>query len=224
MIERTNNADRPVREKWPKRRWYQYSLRSLLVFVVICAVLCGWLGKNIEKKKKERELVEEIAKSGGVVLYDYEKITGAQPSGPAWLRRLLGENFFNAVESVTFGSKQTKVSEAELMSLEELTELQELRLSDTDVTDAGLIHLQGLTKLQILCLGGTRISDDGLERIGELSQLQTLDLQRTGVSDPGVPHLKRLTKLRYLDLTETNVTFDAEIALQKALPNCEIHR
>ena len=38
-----------------KRRWFQFSLRSLLIFTVIVAIPCAWLGRRIERKGQERE-------------------------------------------------------------------------------------------------------------------------------------------------------------------------
>ena len=43
-----------------KRRWYQFSLRTLLIFTVICAIGCAWLAHKIERKRKEREAAEAI--------------------------------------------------------------------------------------------------------------------------------------------------------------------
>ena len=62
---------------------------------------CAWLARKIEQKRKERDAVEAIVKLGGSVTYDYEKVRGAKPPGPDWLRKFLGENFFSEVEGVT---------------------------------------------------------------------------------------------------------------------------
>ena len=32
-----------------RRRWYQFSLRTLMLFMVVCAVVFGWLGKRHEQ-------------------------------------------------------------------------------------------------------------------------------------------------------------------------------
>ena len=32
-----------------RRRWYQFSLRSLMLFMVVCAVGFGWLGRKLEE-------------------------------------------------------------------------------------------------------------------------------------------------------------------------------
>ena len=54
-------ADPPKR----KRRWFQFSLRTLMIFTIIVAVACGWLGNKIEQKRREREAVEAFVKAGG---------------------------------------------------------------------------------------------------------------------------------------------------------------
>ena len=48
-----------------------------------------------------------IVKSGGKAYYDYEfengrRVKALKPRGPDWLRKLLGEDFFNDVEYVIF--------------------------------------------------------------------------------------------------------------------------
>src|ERR1700676_1787169 len=93
-------ADPPKRN----RRWYQFSLRSLMIFTLICAVCAGWLGKKIHQKRREREAVHAIVKAGGDAWYDQQrpnKRSGrSEPSGPRWLRNLLGENFFREVKEI----------------------------------------------------------------------------------------------------------------------------
>jgi hypothetical protein len=141
-----------------KRRWFQFSLRSLLIFTVLCAIGSAWLGKRIERKRKEREAVEAIVKLQGQVSYDYQRIdasnwrSGGEPFGPAWLRTLLGENFFSEVELVyAFGDG--------LEHLKELPNLPELRLMGRGVTDAGLVNLKGLTKLKNVGFIDTKVTE-----------------------------------------------------------------
>jgi hypothetical protein len=35
----------------PKRRWLRYSLRSLLLFMVLASVLFAWLGRHIARAR-----------------------------------------------------------------------------------------------------------------------------------------------------------------------------
>lgn len=39
----------------PKRRWYQYSLRSLLLFVLACSIVCSGIAVWREMQKRERQ-------------------------------------------------------------------------------------------------------------------------------------------------------------------------
>ena len=60
-------------KKEPRRRWrFQYSLRTLMIFVSIVGVLCGWLGMFIQRVQHQRQVVAQIKELGGEVYYDYQ--------------------------------------------------------------------------------------------------------------------------------------------------------
>ena len=157
-----------------KRRWLQFGLRTLLIFTTICAIGCAWLARKIEQKRKERDAVEAIVKLGGSVTYDYEKVRGAKPPGPDWLRKFLGENFFSEVEGVTI-SGNAVLTDAGSANLKWLTQLQTLNLGYSNISDAGLVNLSGLIQLRTLNLNFTKITDVGLVNLNRLTQLHTLD-------------------------------------------------
>jgi hypothetical protein len=58
-----------------KRRWFQFSLRTLLIGVTVAALACGWLVRRVEQKRNEREAAEAIVKLGGFAFYDCEWTT-----------------------------------------------------------------------------------------------------------------------------------------------------
>jgi hypothetical protein len=86
-----------------KRRWYQYSLRTLLIIVTIFAVACSWFTVKMRQAKRQREAVEAFSKLRGTIAYDYQLDTfghfmqGTKPPGPAWLRKFIGYDFFCTV-------------------------------------------------------------------------------------------------------------------------------
>ncbi len=118
---------------------------------------------TMEHAGKQRAVVEEIENMGGLVWYDYQfdadgipSTEGQAPPGPAWLRRLLGDDFFVNVTKLDL--TQTDITDAELKHLEALTDLQSLSLGDS-ITNTGLEHLRGLSQLHTLNLRATKITD-----------------------------------------------------------------
>jgi hypothetical protein len=217
-------ADLPKR----KRRWFQFSLRTLLILTAIVAIASAWLGKRIEQKRKERDAVAAIIESGGYVRYDYQYMNGrvdlnAEPAAAGWLRKLCGDNFFSEVvwvrangTGVVFPDvltelrvlelNKTNVGDAELVNLKRMTQLEELVLSETAVTDAGLACLEGLTRLRYLDVSATQVSDEGLAHLKDLTQLQNLSLRATRVTDTGLGRLGGLRQLQQLFLGGTQIT------------------
>jgi hypothetical protein len=183
-----------------KRRWFQFSLRTLLVFTVVCAIGSAWVARKMEQKRDELKTVEDIVESGGQVFYDYQILKGGEPPGPDWLRKLLGENFFSEVVGVNLDYAHVKINDVWLLKVKRLPRLQWLSLVDTDVTDVGLANLKGMTRLEKLYLGNTQVTDAGLVQLKEFFQLKALYLKETRVTDAGV------------------------LELQRELPNCKIER
>ena len=203
-----------------KRRWFQFSLRTLLILTTIVAIPCAWLGRKIEQKRRERNAVRAIAEKFGLAQYDYEIAHQSEPSGPAWLRRLFGDNLFSEVTAVslTGGSHD----DDDLAVLDDLPNIHLLDLQDTNVTDAGLAHLSGLSELERLNLKGTpAVGNAGCRYLSGLGRLKWLDLSGTKTSE--LKYLKALGSLEYLDLLDTK-TDDAGVnELRNALPNCTIY-
>jgi hypothetical protein len=152
-------------------RWrFQFSIRSLLVLVLVVAIPCSWMAVETKNARQQGEAVEEIKKLGGQVVYDYQVFQPFNslrpPSGPpepAWLRNPLGEDFFATAVGVGFIS--LPVTDAGLEHLKRLPQLQTLILLDTKVTDTGLERLNGLTQLRVLDLNGAQITDAGVKRL-----------------------------------------------------------
>jgi hypothetical protein len=233
-------------------RWqFQFSIRTLLILAVIVAIPCSWMAVEMKKAREQREAVDIVRRLGGVVLYNHDSRTAIKPNpgpppGPVWLRELFGDDFFASVAAVELN--RTPVTDAELVSLQGMPQLQNASLGDTQVTDAGLVHLKGLTQLLMLSLdntqitdvalehlkgmpqlvflslGNTHVTDAGLKHLKGLPQLQALCLYNTQITDAGLVYLKRLPELRFLTLTNTHVTDKGVKEFQQALPKCKIER
>jgi len=207
----------------PRRRWYQFSLRTLLVVVLVGAVFAGWVRWRMRWAQDNRErraaTIGWIEDKGG----RHDAIRRVLRSR-SWLERLFDDpGRASAATSVWMVNlDRTQVIDSDLEQLKALTNLEELRLSDTQITDAGLAHLKGIPKLKILSLNGTPVTDAGLEHLRELSSLERVGLSETRVTDAGLEHLKGLTNLQVVDVFQTQVTADGASELRLALPKCQI--
>lgn len=207
----------------PKRRWFQFRLKAVLVVTTLACVALGWLAYERDKVQKRADAIAAIEKLGGKVEYDDE-----QPFRPKWLRPLLGDksagevvavNFFNAkivdgdLGNLTNFSKldwlvinHTQVTDSGLAQLANLTELAHLDLEHSKITDAGLVHLQGLTKLDTLLLSKTQVTGAGLVHLKGLPKLRFLYLDGTQITDGEMANLAGMTELEWLSLSDTKIT------------------
>ena len=156
---------------------------------------------RVNRANDQRRAVAAIRRAGGGVGYDHK----GRPWAPAWLRKRLGDEFFQEVTSVQFLDR-AHVTDHDLAPLESLDRLEELAISGAPITDSGLKHISNLTELRILSLWDTRgVSDAGLVHLAALTKLQTLNLYRCGITDAGLVHLRRMTDLETLLLAKTKV-------------------
>jgi hypothetical protein len=207
------------------RRFLQFSLGTLLLGITVFGV---WLGVQVNRARRQREAVAAIQRLGGAVLYDYQfdaqhkQVSNAQPTAPAWLRKVLGDDFFYSPVSIYLGG--IKFNEGDLAPLEKLPELDWLYLGSCDLPDGELAHCQPLGKLRSLDIGGTSISDAGLAHLIPLKRLEWLDIQSTQVTDAGIATLTQLPRLTEVFVYGSQIGDEGRAELKRALPNCKIDR
>jgi hypothetical protein len=208
-----------------KRRWFQFTLRTLLLAVLLASVGLSAFAVRRERVKREREAYAVLRQFRGIIRYDYQCDKAAAnpnvPPGPAWLRSWLGDDFFANIEFVCLGGGDM-FTDTELAQVGEFRDLKFLNLGGSAISDEGLEQLEGLGRLGVLRLDETKITDRGLEHLKGLHCLEELGLIDVRITDSGLEHLRGLTCLRELDLIGTNVTPEGVAALQECLPECEI--
>jgi hypothetical protein len=176
MSSQPNPAPRP----W--RRFLRFSVRGLIVVVLVIGAGLGWIGREANI---QRDAVAAVKNAGGAVRYDWEwtdgsAITGGKPWAPKWTVDLIGADYFGHVTQVWLHPSST-ATDATLAHVGRLTRLQGLYLNSPHVSDAGLAHLKGLTDLSEVVLNCTQISDAGLVHLRGLTNLSVLWLVGTHV-------------------------------------------
>jgi hypothetical protein len=208
-----NSTESVAKPAARKLRWYQFSLRSLLVAVTLFGIACSWFAVKMGQANRQKKAVEALLKSGGIVYYDYQYddsgslskaffVGKATPPGPTWLRQWLGDDFVtNAVNLLP-----ERITDADLEHLKDLPRLKAISLHSSKITDDGLKRIKALGQLETLDLQSTEITDAGLETLKEFPALKWLSLFNTKITDAGLKKLQGLTNLQVLDLSETEVS------------------
>jgi len=107
----------------PRRRWYQFSLRTLLIVVTISAVPLGWFAWKVEQGRRHRAVIAWVEMMGGRV-----------ESGGGWAESWFGLD----VAYVDLSNTQV----GDLSPLAELENLEVLYLENTPVSDEQVRRLQ----------------------------------------------------------------------------------
>jgi hypothetical protein len=235
----------------PKRRWYQFSMRTLLLVMLVLPTGVGWIGVRLNRAREnwaaiateQAALEKAVTQNKNLNGHIFVKLARDKP----WLDSLFndpGEDWYcHFVGGSTLGDaglehlkalprlqnlwlRGTKVTDAGLKHLERLPHLRRLELDDTGVTDAGLEHLEGLTNIECLVLGGGNFSDTGLEHLKGMTNLKSLTLRYANITDAGPKHFSGLTSLRELTLEYTSFNYwtsitDAELMHLSGMTNLQ---
>ena len=204
----------------PRRRRFRFSLRTLLVLMIVLAIPLGWIAKERRQSAREHETAESIKDAFEVSFYcgpfdSLELREQGKPQGfwPDLAKHLLGERIpwissirpelsnieplrrLSSLQLVSLSGTQV----SDLRPIAELGHLRWLYLDGTQVSE--LSSLAGLSHLMHLDISYTQVSE--LRALGSLTTLERLRIHHTGVTD--LTPLADLTNLRVLELHHTEV-------------------
>ena len=204
-----------------RRRWLQFSIRSLLLLTLFWGVLLSAWKIYLSPWYLNGQAIENLQSTGA-------SFRAEAATGPGWIRWFVGEdNFVNVttVEIIEF-TQPEKLAEAleatgtfrhlkklvvvrccapgdALVHLRSLTDMKDLFIKETPIGDRGMRHLRELRNLRNLTLSKTGITDPGLSQLMQLVRVKSLRLPDNRITDAGLIHLGRLTNLRSLALNGT---------------------
>lgn len=211
------------------RRRLAFGLRTLMLFVLAVAAVLGW---KVHRAKVQRRAVARIEAAGGAVTYDFSfggespsDRPASEPPAPAWLRRAIGDEFFQEVTAVSFHGVKMLWTGDVLAPIDDLDHLLSLTLSgraiaptdlewigrsrslrilelrQADINDSGLSILANARRLRRLDIGfSDRVTDAGLASLRGLLELEEFSISGARLNGPGLAHLADLPALRSLRL------------------------
>ena len=223
-----------MNEAKPKRRWFTFGLRTLLLLIT---ALCVWLGIQVNAARRQREAVVAIQKAGGMVIYDYQVVPPVvgqneqtfpwdprkAPPAPAWLRDQIGDDYFRTAEVVDFSRPKRSIAKADLDQLAKLPGLKRFTFeasSGGPIEDKDLAALSELNQLEVLWVFRAHVDGSFLASLPNPKRLKQLCLEGTYADDAAMEHIATMKMLKWLVLSNTHVT-DAGLVHLRNLTNLE---
>ena len=183
-----------------------------MILVLIVGLPLGWVARRAAIQRRSVALIKLLG--GSVTYVDEWTTTGPprthQPWGPAWLRRIVGDEPFQEVATVNFDltKGRVKLDDDSLAVVANFPELKLLAINNLEgdlrngvkppITEVGLARLSGLSRLTHLSLYGIRTSAammDLLPRWTALEDVVILDVEQT-LPGSSLRPLGKLTHLR----------------------------
>jgi len=176
------------------RRWFQFSLKTLLALMLAACCLLAWVAYKRSQAAEQKAAYNLIIAKGGATNF------GPESTRSPWLRWILGDDVAGEGGCIEFGD--SGLNDADLAQLSSLRQIQRLSLNKNQITDKGLAHLRKLPRLKYLSLDETQISDDGLATLRACDSLEWLSLYGTRTTTAGVHSLR--AALPHLNVVDAN--------------------
>jgi hypothetical protein len=145
----------------------------------------------------------------------------AQPPGPRWLRRIVGDEYFRNIVYVSYHGRLDPRSrpgldmstlgpgpdEEVLRKLASLGALKALAIDRSDMKARALAHVGRLHDLQVLAISDCpNVTDESMAFLQDLQELKVVNMGRCRIGDRGAAYLAKLPKLERLQIHGGSIT------------------
>ncbi|MGV3609002.1 MAG: leucine-rich repeat domain-containing protein [Planctomycetaceae bacterium] len=227
-----------------QRRWFQFSLRSLLVVMLLLPMVLGVYARYRAESQRQWRLVNELKAAGGLfdlVIADQMEPEIEQGAFLQWQKWLgidlpTGLKSFTIFKSVEPGTPIANLGEfpqlesvalcdgtvkdEDLAILAKLPRLRFLRVDSDHITDQGIAALEGCTNLHDVVIEGNQLTGKGLAVVVKLPNLKGLHWDSELTTDGDLECLRDNLKLEELHL-RGNTLHDAGLEAVSTCTNLE---
>ncbi len=202
-----------------RRRWFTFSLRSVLVLTTL---ICVWLGREVNQAVRQQQAVELLGKLDADYLFAHQTSESLEapadwsdlqyppypdlevPPAPEWLLRTIGEDHFRQLAYVGLDTYDPRTTAAALRAIASLRGIVRVDI-DGELTPEHIRQLASLPGLRTLSRWDCELelSPATLAELPALTRLESLALGQYA-GNPG-PWLSKLPRLQVLDLSYTGI-------------------
>jgi hypothetical protein len=205
------------------------SLRALLLALLVLGAILGW---RVNRAREQRLAVSVIERNGGVARYDWQFVNdvivaGRRPPGPRWLRRLIGDEYFQEVWNVVLHTNHApdgrelggfRPVDEVVQCLRAFPTLKDLYIHRRGASDLALEAIGSLDSLETVAIASCpNASDAGVAHLRGLKRLKELFIEDARLSDVGLSHLFTLPSLETLCVS--NVRFSGKAQSRATRPS-----
>lgn len=193
-----------------------------MLFCLAAVLLALWCNKA----NRQRRAVNVIQDMGSVVYWHEAKPfdTGvwfdysARPAGSIWLRRFLGDDYFQTVRNVNISP-----TDEAMKVFSDLPDVVSVYVDGFQLTDEGLRQLASVTDLQNLCIeNAPNLSSESMSILRHFRKLKMLTITDVPIDGDCIKHIENSTSLRQVVFCNTRLTKEDEKRLRNLLPNATV--
>lgn len=217
MSESTSST----KQRPKRRRWLTFSIRGLMVLVLIAAIGMGWIASMRTQHQREKAIANQIEALDGTVQWNSRSVSSRMldPFSPEptqyeqWRAWLLGDDVDSRINRVIFEKACPAELFAELHNLEALTELM---IVNGSVSDASCEAISNLASLTDISLVDTEISAKQLEKISSLPNVNHIYITHASVTKENVKLLAKFPNLTTLSICSSQIPAEGLACLRVA--------
>lgn len=212
-------SDRSGKKICPKRHWLRFSVRGLLLLVLLVSIPLGLIGRDLIRSKSEEYLVNDIQIADGYVRYDYvyqvmpppgtmgltiAKFDEHEPKGHWLARKILGENIYSYVTIVNL--RRADDPNQVLPRIATFSRLEKLSLAEAALTDESVDAISQLRQLRELYLESIELSPQQMRKLAAINSLETLYFTGSFATDDVLEQVANFKNLQEITLRDTAIT------------------
>ena len=200
---------------------FQFSIRSLLVCVLLLALPIGCVSILAVKAKRQRAAVSSLRASNVVVRYD-SGMSADRDLGTTvanCLQRHFGPDFVSRVATVRY--PPGNLPRCRLAPVRAFWGPRNLLLSGTSLRDSD-VSPHGMQHVETLDASYTDVTDALIRELATHSTLRDLDVSGTAVTNASHEYLAGIPLLRRVVLRDTRVSSRAVESLRAARPMLDV--